>query len=321
MFALLLFPDTASHAVRSGLLLCGTTVIPALFPFLVLSRILIGILPKRTANWMSRLMEHCFGVSGPCFTAFVISFLGSYPVGASAVVHLYESGTISKQDAERALRFCNNSGPGFFIGIVGGVIFHSTTAGIVLYLCHIFSSVLCGMFNAEPKTHAQIRRIQQKNVPFSELILSSIGDTCTVLLQLCGMIVAFSLISTYLRLLRLSSLPEIVEALLLGTLELTTGILHLSGSASSFAAAAFIMSWGGLCVHMQAKNLWVKAGLTVRGYYSAKLMQGFLSALFALSYLNPTPLYISISAFFALICIIFPYFRKKYSGNLRRHTV
>ena len=321
MFALLLFPDAASHAVRSGLLLCGTTVIPALFPFLVLSKILIGILPRRTANWMNRVMENGFGVSGACFAAFAISFLGSYPIGASAVIGLYVSGTISRQDAERALRFCNNSGPGFFIGIVGGVIFRSTTAGILLYLCHIFSAILCGLFCAEPKNHTQIRRIGQKEIPFSELILSGIGDTCGVLLQLCGMIVAFSLISTYLRLLNLPALPEIVEALLLGTLELTTGILHLSGSASSFAAAAFIMSWGGLCVHMQAKNLWVKAGLRVKGYYSAKLMQGFLSALFALCIINPTPLYISISAFFALICIIFPYFRKKYSGNLRRHTV
>lgn len=321
MLALLIFPDTASHAVRSGLLLCGTTVIPALFPFLVLSKILVGILPKRTANWMNRLMEGCFGVGGACFSAFIISFLGSYPVGAAAIVSLYESGTITKQDAQRALRFCNNSGPGFFIGIVGGVIFRSVTVGIILYLCHILSAVFCGLFFSEQKSHTQTRRLPQASASISELFLSGISDTCIVLLQLSGMIITFSLISTYLSLLNISALPEVLQALILGTLELTTGILHLSSSDFSLPIAAFLMSWGGLCVHMQAKNLWSKAGLKVNGYFSAKLLQGLLSALFALVFQNPTAPNLLISAVFSLICIIFPYFRKKYSGNLRRTAV
>ena len=321
MLALLVFPDTASYAVRSGLLLCGTTVIPALFPFLVLSKILIGILPKHTTSWMNRLMEHCFGVSGACFSAFAISFLGSYPVGASAVVSLYENGTISKQDAQRALRFCNNSGPGFFIGIVGGVIFRSVFTGLLLYCFHVLSAILCGLYFAEPTPRAQIRKITNSPVSLSQLFLTSIGDTCTVLLQLSGMIVAFSLFSTYLGLLSISALSETLQALIFGLLEITTGILHLSGSGLCMVAAAFLMSWGGLCVHMQAKNLWSNAGLKVTGYYSSKLLQGVLSALFALSYVKASPLYFFISAIFALICIIFPYFRKKYGGNLRRHAV
>lgn len=321
MLALLIFPDAASHAVRSGLLLCATTVIPALFPFLVLSKILIGILPKRTANWINRLMELCFGVSGACFPAFVISFLGSYPVGASAVVSLYENGTISKQDAQRALRFCNNSGPGFFIGIVGGVIFRNVFTGLLLYIFHILSAILCGMFFSEQDSRTQIRKIPQSAISFSQLFLTSIGDTCTVLLQLSGMIVTFSLFSTFLSVLKISALPDILQALILGTLEITTGILHLSDSSLCLIAAAFLMSWGGLCVHMQAKNIWNKAGLKVYGYYSSKLLQGVLSALFALSYIKASPLYLTISAIFSLICIIFPYFRKKYGGNLRRHAV
>lgn len=321
MLALLIFPDTASHAVRSGLLLCGTTVIPALFPFLVLSRLLIGILPKRIPKWSDRLMERCFGVSGACFPAMLISFLGSYPVGVSAVVSLYEAGAIPRQDAQRAIRFCNNSGPGFFIGVVGGVIFRSASAGLALYLCHILSAFLCGFLFSEPKQQIAVRRTVQTSAPLSELFLCSIADTCTVLLQLCGMILAFSLVSTYLNLFHISDLPETVQAFLLGSLELTTGILHLSDSSVSFVCAAFLMSWGGLCVHMQAKNLWVRAGLKIRGYFTAKLLQGCFSALFALVYLRPSVQNLAAAAFFASICIIFPYFRKKYGGNLRRHAV
>lgn len=321
MAALLIFPDTASHAVRSGLLLCGATVIPALFPFLVLSRLLIGVLPKTPTAWMEKLMNRFFGVSGSCFPALIISFLGSYPVGVSAVVSLYENGAITKQDAQRALRFCNNSGPGFFIGIVGGVIFRDITAGILLYLCHVLSAILCGLFYAEPKAPILLRKPTAAPKPFSELLLSSITDTCTVLLQLCGMIVSFSLLSTYLTFTKLSVLSAPIQSILLGSLEITTGILHLSADAASFAAAGFIMSWGGLCVHMQAKTLWSRAGLRPNGYYSAKLLQGLLSALFACTLLMPSPMTVSVSVCFAGICIFFPHFRKKHSGNLRHSVV
>ena len=40
-------------------------------------------------------------------------------MGAKAVAELYQQGLCSRQEAQRLLGFCNNSGPAFFIGVVG----------------------------------------------------------------------------------------------------------------------------------------------------------------------------------------------------------
>jgi hypothetical protein len=95
LLALLFFPDLATAGAMEALRVCGSAVIPALFPFFLLSRLLASYLPvpKRGPSYLPALL---------------MSFLGGYPVGISTVVSLYEGGQISKSEAQKALRICNN---------------------------------------------------------------------------------------------------------------------------------------------------------------------------------------------------------------------
>lgn len=314
--ALLRYPEAASGGVAQGLRLCGSRVIPALFPFFVLSRLAVGLgLPQggfRTERWMRRL----FGVGGGCLSPLLVSFVGGYPVGVATLTGSYEQGAVTKEEAERALCFCNNSGPAFFAGIVGPLVLGSLRDGLALYGIHCLCAILTGILLASPATgFLRIRRTPRQSHPS---LLDAIGGACASLLQISGLILFFSVLLSLLQAVGVSRLlPPLAQGLLLGSLELTTGIMQLQGPAA-LVPCAFLMGWGGLCVHLQGMSLWRAAGLRPKGYFSAKLLHGLLSALFAAAYRNPTAPLALAGPILVLACAaVLPGIRKK-RGSIPR---
>ena len=326
LLGLILYSGAAADAARKALQTCAGSVIPSLFPFFVLSKLLLsgGV----SLPFPRRLAEAWFGVSADCLSAFCVSLLGGYPAGAAAVADLYKSGAITKQDAERALCFCNNSGPAFFLAFIGGTILHSTTSGLILYFIHILSAVLCGrLLSGGKPASLQIRRIETKRT--EKRLPDAISEACASLLQISGLIVFFSVMlaiaeecGLFRLFARVPYLPVAeVKALLCGVLELSGGILQSAGSPFAFVLCSFLMGWGGFCVHMQAKALWQTAGLRPRFYLYAKFLHGLLSAIFALAYAYPSALSLAVSGALFLICVLFPTFSKKWGSNLARNTL
>ncbi len=290
LLALLLFPDLASAGAADALRLCGTAVIPALFPFFLLTRLLSAYLPMPK--------------KGPSYLpALLISFLGGYPVGVSTVVSLYEGGQLSKTDAQNALRICNNSGPGFFVAVIGGSVLHDATMGLVIYAIHVASSLLCASLWSQSSEKRLILHRIPKKVSFPQQFQQALTAACTAMLQVCGLVILFSVFLALLRpLLPCSLLPYVS-----GSLELTSGILSLQGHPHAFVLCALFMGWGGLCVHLQAMNLWQSVSLQCKGYFLHKLLHALLSALLAYALQYRKSLLFPILLFF-----LFSQIRKKW---------
>ena len=328
MLCLIVYPAQSAAAAAKAVRVCAFSVVPSLFPFFVLSKLLLsgGV----SIPFPDRFAEKCFGVSGPCLSAFFVSLLGGYPAGVAAVSDLYRNGAITKQDAEKSLCFCNNSGPAFFLSLIGGTVLGSVKAGLVLYSIHILSAVLCGRFFAKRISAAfHMRQIGTNRNPVEKHLPEAISESCAALLQISGLIVFFSVMIAIAEeagvfrpfaLIPYFPVPE-AKALLCGVLELSSGILQSAGTRYAFVLCAFLMGWGGFCVHMQAKAIWQAAGLRPRNYLSSKLLQGMLSAIFALAYIAPSALSLSVSGFVLLLCVFFPRISEKWGRNLARNTL
>lgn len=321
LLGLLLWPEAAKGGVTDALRLCGTAVIPALFPYMILCKLIISLklLPSGGGSRTDRCLRHFFGAGSEIATPLLLSFIGGYPVGVAAVCEQYRAGRLSKTGAERALCFCNNSGPAFFFGIIGGQLFHDGRAGLLLYLIHILSSLMAGILTASPAAPAvSLRNAAHKPPSFSTALLEAITDTCSSLLKICGLVLTFRVL---LQLLEASGLfrllPTGADTLLAGLLELTCGILSLQPSRTAFLLAALFMGWGGLCVHMQAASLYRPLDLSPRRYYGTKLLHGLLSLLLAWVCCTPTPLRLLLGTLPLLFCAILPQIRKKWAGNPR----
>ena len=122
--ALLLLPEVSAQAVRDAMLLCAQTLIPSLFPFFVLSSLLIACgASELLSALLSPLMRPLFGLSGTGAAALALGLCGGYPVGARTAAELVENGALSQEEGERLLAFCNNAGPGFLLGVCGAGVF------------------------------------------------------------------------------------------------------------------------------------------------------------------------------------------------------
>lgn len=328
LFGLIVWSEASAEAARSALQVCALSVIPSLFPFFVLSKLLLS--GGFRIPFPDRFAERCFGVSGACLSAFCVSVLGGYPAGAAAVTELYASGRISKEDAERSLCFCNNSGPAFFLAFIGATVLHDTAGGLTLYLIHVVSALLCGrLFCARSAAKLRVRRITADGVPKQKRLPEAVSESCAALLQISGLIVFFSVllaVAEEIGIFRLlSCLPYVPvtegKALLCGTMELSVGILRSADSRYAFALCAFLMGWGGFCVHTQAKALWQAVGLRPKRYLLSKLLHGLLSAVFALAFAFPSPLSVSACAGIFLLCLLFPTISKKRGRILARNTL
>lgn len=320
--ALICWPRDVSAAVKEGLQLCYNVILPSLFPFFILSSLVISL---GLAGYLGRLLEPVmrplFHVGGPCAAALALGFVGGYPVGARAALTLYEEGQCSKTECERLLAFCNNSGPAFILGVVGAGVFADSRVGLLLCLVHALSSVCVGLVfrfyrekdrKTQGRTSAPIAA-QRFTTAFTGAVKGAVNSTLnicafvvcfTVILRLCFLSGLFPALAGFLgRILAPLGFTEVwARRLLTGLLELSSGVAALTGDGSltgRVSMAAFLLGWAGISVHCQVLSFLGESGLSTRTYIGGKLLHGLFSAGLTALLLRVFPLEESVSSYLA----------------------
>lgn len=272
MALLLLCSADAAQAVRDALALCAQSVIPALFPFFVVSSLFIdlgcaAVLGRSLAPVMHRL----FGVSGAGGTAFLLGIIGGYPVGGRTAGELYRSGQCEREECERLLAFCNNAGPSFILGIAGLGCFGSVRVGAWLYLIHVGAAVMVGLLFRS--TSRQMGRPEKTETPrWADALIEAVRGGAMSMVSICAFVVFFLVI---LRLF--SRFTGIQHGAILGIVEMTNGILRLANDRRGFIWAAGLLGWGGLSVHCQTAAVLSGSGLSLKRYFIGKALQAAIS--------------------------------------------
>ena len=289
-------------AVTQGLTLCINLLLPALFPFFVLSGLVIESgLALRLGARFSRVMSRVFHLPGSCAALFLLGALGGYPTGARAVTDLYRQAQCSKADAERMLALCNNCGPGFFLGVVGSAVLGSARAGFCLWLIHLIAALLCGILFRSDSTAGTAPLPTPPPVSFPHALVRAVSGAVQSALGVCGFVLFFSVL---LRLLQESGLFSLVtawiaipaegqtftQAILSGIFEVSCGIHALAGCSAALplkgAAATALLSFGGCSVLFQTMQQTENTGLSLRPAIHSKLLQAGLAGLCAFLYLS-----------------------------------
>ena len=133
-------PKICMKATTNGLHIWLINVVPALFPFFILTRIVIA-LNQTSIPVLDKFTTKCFRTNNAGLVYF-LSLLSGYPVGAKLISSYYENGLIDKAGAKKMFCFCSTSGPMFIIGAVGIGVFGSAKAGYILLIGHILGSFL-----------------------------------------------------------------------------------------------------------------------------------------------------------------------------------
>ncbi len=281
--ALVLQSGACTEAARSALTLCAQTLIPTLFPFFVLSSLVVSCLGTSPNGVLSRFMQPLFGVGGAGASALALGLLGGYPVGARTVGELYRRGELSRGEAEQLLAFCGNCGAGFILGFCGAGVFQSPRVGAYLYLVHVASALLTGLLLRRRVSHAAVQASPTAPQSFAAAFPRAVLSALTGILNVCAFVVLFMVLVRILSFLPLlAALPEVPRACLIGFWELTNGIAALPQTHGGFLACAVMLGWGGLSVHAQTLMVLEDTGLSLRRYFLGKTVQALLSIPLAL---------------------------------------
>ncbi|MCI9332370.1 MAG: sporulation protein [Oscillibacter sp.] len=267
-------------ATAAGLALCGRSVIPALFPFMAASTMLVSL---GFGEWASpRLvgLMNLYRLPGPAGSALLLGLVGGYPIGARTAAELYKKGLLTASEAERLLGFCNNSNPVFLISVLGGGVFGSPRAGMYLWLIHVLSALLTGFFfrGTEKPTERQclprVSPCQPASLPAA--FVEGVKTACGNMVFVCGFIIFFYVLA--------SPLARSGGALgtgLVGSLELFSLTPLLAADRMSFILASACAGWGGASVLCQTAAVLEGSGLRLWNCLLGNIIQGLLSAVLA----------------------------------------
>lgn len=318
---LLIFSNTNLPAVKSGLTLWATSVVPSLFPFFVATEMLMHTkVIYFLGKFLNKIMRPLFNVSGEGSFAFIMGIISGYPVGAKIASNFRKNNICSKEECERLLSFTNNSGPLFIIGSVGILMFGSTTIGILLFITHILACISVGIiFRFWKNNYKQTSQNpnfynENKNVSFSnlgEILSNSIISSITTILLIGGFVVIFSCIISILKasgLLHIISTclsplfnvlnidTSFISPLISGFLEITNGINAISGIpckklSINLIFTAFLLGFGGISILLQVLSITSKTDLSIKPYIYGKLLQGILASFYTYIFINTIPFF------------------------------
>lgn len=287
----------ARTGALSGLQLLGELLIPSLLPFFTAAGLLNRLgFAHALGNLLTGTLGRLFGLSGCGCTVFLLGLSGGYPLGAATAADLCRSGQLSPEEARRLLRFCDNTGPSFALGAVGAA-FGPTKAGVFLWLVHVLSALLTGLLLGRAKSAAgPPAPMPPVEESFAAAFTGAVQSAVKALLNIAGFVIFFSALLGILNdggipgrmALALSRITKPEErwwlCLLTGALELSSAVGQMQGmncTPENLALGAFILSWGGLCIHFQSVAVLQGTGLNGKERLGGKLLQGVLSGILA----------------------------------------
>ncbi len=286
IFFFLLFlrsPETAAEYIRKGLHLCAETVIPSLFPFMVIAEMIVASgIGDTISRPLAGVMKRLFHLSAPSACAFVLGALCGFPVGARTAVSLYDRGDIDRNELERLLCFCNNTGVAFVISTVGTAIWSSRSFGIGLYCIQLFTALLIAFIrfrNTPPPAARTVSSSRREGISFPS-VPQAVTSSARGMLWVCAYICFFSaLVGAIGSVLNRFSFPPLISTILFSFFELSSGVSYAASAENILPGVlltAFAVGWSGLSVHFQIMSICEGRGLSFRPYLSAKAAQGVL---------------------------------------------
>ncbi|MCD7823810.1 MAG: hypothetical protein LUG86_07340 [Oscillospiraceae bacterium] len=271
MILSLVYIDEVKDSIYKAIESCLTGIIPSLFLNSVLSSVLIksskSLKPKRIT-----------AADYAIILAYILGNICGYPIGAKMLSELVKDNTITSKQAETAICFSYASGPAYILGIVSAAVFHAKLLGFTAFLSILLSNtVLFIVFVVRRKRSADASQVC-KGVPLTTAVMDSIGSSAYSMISICSSIVFFSAMLALIKVL----MPSISPAF--SAIFEISNITSLQGSGLAFfVLATVLLSFGGLCVHMQVACL---AGFSLRKFYLTRPIQVLLTAIFsALGYL------------------------------------
>lgn len=275
IFLIFRYPDAVKNGVNEGISICFHTIIPSLFPFMVLSTYIVKsniLFP--VYKFFSSPVKVIFRQPAPAISVILMSMIGGFPIGIKMTNDLYIKGQINKKQAQRLCLFCMNAGPAFIITAVGTNMLKSTKAGVIIYFSLCISSFASGIISSfiAEKEQEKIKLKNERPLQLTSLSVS-VTDSIQSIFGICAWVVLFSSITACIETFKL---PEKIYFCVISFLEVTKGCSVLS-RLLPLPIITGIISFGGICVHCQVLEHLKNIDFKYLHFFISRILNGVLS--------------------------------------------
>ena len=255
-----------TKGAAAGLLLWYSAVVPALFPFMVLSSILSA---SGGISWLMQPFTVVFrfcGLSADGWYVLLTGLLCGCPMGAKTCADFLAERRLSSSEAKFLFALCNHPSPMFLAGFV-----YPMFAAQLPLLCFVFAIYMPLLLLAIPAHFIYHAPFSPESIPensanafsskhtrsdkssSSALSLdAAILNSAEILVKIGGYLIFYSILILVIR--NTPEIPAPARLFFSGAMEITTGIRTVSDSLTypySAIAAAAIFSFGGFSAMSQ----------------------------------------------------------------------
>lgn len=295
-FEILTESKSILSSVSFSLNIWKNNIFPSLFPFFVLSEVMIKYgFVEFIGNLLKPVMNKLFKIKSSAAFVFVMSIISGNPANAKYTRELYLNGDLNEHEATKILCFSCFANPLFILGTVALTFLNNKEVGILILICHYIGNIIIGLFlrNYYPSDKENERaslikaidgmhkkRISNKS-GFGTIITNSLLNSINTLLLILGVMTMCLVLTTIID--NNVNLNSVLQSILNGCVEMTQGLKYISLEAIPLKLkcilSVMILSFGGLSIHMQIISILSDTKIKYFPFLCSRILHSIISGL------------------------------------------
>ncbi len=296
MFQILTSSESIISTINFSFGVWKNNIFPSLFPFFILSHILINYgFIELVGELFKPIMNKFFKLKGVCAFVFIMSLVSGFPSNAKYVRELYLNGLIDEYEGSKVLTFTHFSNPLFILGTVSIMFLNNKEIGIFILFCHYVGNIFVGLLfrnfciceidSSSISLKKAVLEMHKKrissNKSFGSVISDALVNGIDTLLLIFGVVTFFLVITTIID--NVIDLPQYYQGILNGIFEMTQGLKYVSlldiPLKIKGTLSVLFISFGGLSVHMQVISILSDTKIKYYPFFVSRVIHACISSL------------------------------------------
>lgn len=283
LFKMLFNSSLIINSVNFSFSLCINNLFPSLFPFMILTNILIEYgFVDIASELLKPIMNKLFKVHENAAFVLILSIISGSPSNAKYINELLNKNMINKNQAGKILLFTHFVNPLFIINTIGVTFLHNKKLGIIILVSHYFGNFIVGLLfrnyhkvNCNDKINIKnaINSLKKERSNFIYILSNSIISSINTLLVILGVITTCLIITSLINL----------NPFFNGILEITQGLKYISSTninlLNKVIFTTFLISFGGFSIHAQNFSILSNKKIKYIPFLCARIIHGIISSI------------------------------------------
>lgn len=295
-FEILTESKSIMNSVNFSLTIWKNNIFPSLFPFFVLSQIMIKYgVPEFIGILLKPFMNKLFKINSKAAFIFIGSIISGNPSNAKYTKELYLNGDLNKYEATKTLMFTCFANPLFILGTVSIMFLNSKLVGPLILFCHYIGNIIVGIIirNYYPSKKEKnklnlkqaINTMHKKRISnkenFGTIFTNSLTNSINTLFLILGVMTVCLIFTTIID--NNINLNSIIQSLLNGSIEMTQGLKYISLEDLPLkiktVLSVMILSFGGFSIHLQIISILSDTDIKYFPFLCARIIHAAVSSI------------------------------------------